>query len=90
MIACRCNGRLGNHLYEIATTISVAKAVGTDFVVPTTAYAGHRGTIPMELEGFSYPFRKEDVSLPNKYNEQTKNYKGFFKILNISILLGRS
>ena len=70
MIACTCNGRLGNHLYQIATTINVAKAVGTDFVVPTYAYAGHRGNIPMELEGFSYNFKKEDVNLPNKYNEQ--------------------
>ena len=34
MITCTCNGRLGNHLFQIAHLISVAKSSNTDFVVP--------------------------------------------------------
>ena len=56
MIGCELHGRLGNHLFQIATALSLAKKLNTNVIVEPFAEAGHRGIIPTDLSGFSYSF----------------------------------
>ena len=58
MITCDFHGRLGNNLYQIATVAAIADKVGTDFILPATTWAGHRGHIPVDLSMFEYDFAR--------------------------------
>lgn len=69
MITCKFMGRLGNHMYQAATAINLAKELNTDFVIPTYAYAGHRGDIPTDFSGFAYDYVQKDISLKNVFNQ---------------------
>jgi hypothetical protein len=61
-------------MYQTAATIQVAEQLGTDFVLPTKSHAGHYGDISPDFSGFSYPFKFQDVNLPNKSNQPTFGY----------------
>ena len=61
-------------MYQTAATISVAEQLETDFVLPTKSHAGHYGDISPDFSGFSYPFKFEDVTLQNKFNQPTFGY----------------
>jgi Glycosyl transferase family 11 len=74
MITCELLGRLGNHLFQVATTISVAKQLKTSFVIPNTAQAGHHGTISCDLSGFEYHYNFLDTQLPNEFNQKVFHY----------------
>ena len=69
MISCALNGRLGNNLFQIATAINLSAKLKTEFVLDTHTWAGHRGTLPVDLSMFGYKFKQEDVLLPNKFNQ---------------------
>lgn len=45
MITCDLIGRLGNHLFQMATTMAHAWRVGTDFAFPTTALGSYTGEV---------------------------------------------
>jgi hypothetical protein len=67
MISCDFVGRLGNNLFQIATVISEAKRLNTDFVFPYTTTAGHRGERIVDLSMFNYNFNrvsKELITFP--------------------------
>jgi hypothetical protein len=77
MITCTFNGRLGNNLFQTATTISIANKLNCDFVLPVTTWAGHRGHRPVDLSMFAYNFirkENEDVNLSNSYNDPDFHY----------------
>ncbi len=74
MISCKFIGKLGNHMYQTAATIQVAEQLGVDFVLPTKSHAGHYGDISPDFSGFSYPFKFQDIELPNKFNQPTFGY----------------
>ena len=61
-------------MYQTAATIQVAEQLETDFVLPTKSHAGHYGDITPDFSGFSYPFKFQDVSLPNKIQQPTFGY----------------
>lgn len=61
-------------MYQTAATIKVAEQLGSDFVLPTKSHAGHYGDISPDFSGFSYPFKFQDVNLPNKINQPTFGY----------------
>jgi hypothetical protein len=72
---CSFNGRLGNNLFQIATTIALAKQAGVSFYFPHTTWAGHRGHLPVDLSMFAYPFEREDSpELEEQYNEAAFEY----------------
>ncbi len=66
MITCTCNGRLGNHLFQIANLINVSKILNTNFIVPSYAADGHRGMSPVDLSGFSYNFSRTSTETPTQ------------------------
>jgi len=74
MISCKFMGRLGNNMFQTATTIEVAERVGSDFVLPTKSHAGHRGDINSDMSGFDYDFKFQDILLPNTFNQATFDY----------------
>lgn len=74
MISCSFNGRLGNNLFQIASTIALAKTLNTDFLFEETTWAGHRGRIPVDLSMFNYKFPRGVVKLPNQYQESDFHY----------------
>lgn len=77
MITCTFNGRLGNNLFQIATTIGLAKKNNYDFAIPKTTWAGHRGYLDVDLSMFQYTFnRKEndELNLPDSYNDPEFHY----------------
>lgn len=77
MITCTFNGRLGNNLFQIATAISLAKKVESQFVFPTKTWAGHRGFRPVDLSMFKYDFVRmdsEDLKLSKSYGEPEFHY----------------
>lgn len=74
MITCRFIGKLGNHMYQTAATIQVAELLNTDFVLPTKSHAGHYGDIAPDFSGFAYPFKFEDVNLPNSVDQKVFHY----------------
>ena len=61
-------------MYQTAATIKVAEQLNTEFVLPTKSHAGHYGDISPDFSGFSYPFKFQDVNLPNKINQPTFGY----------------
>lgn len=61
-------------MYQTAATIQVAEQLNTDFVLPTKSHAGHYGNISPDMSGFSYEFKFQDVTLPNKFNQPTFGY----------------
>lgn len=77
MITCTFNGRLGNNLFQIATTISLAKKLNCDFAIPVTTWAGHRGRRTVDLSMFQYSFNRkenEELNLEKSYNEVEFHY----------------
>lgn len=74
MISCSFNGRLGNNLFQIASTIALAKTLNTDFIFEETTWAGHRGRIPVDLSMFDYKFPRAAVKLSNQYQESNFHY----------------
>jgi len=56
MISCEFHGRLGNNMFQVAATAAIAKKLDVEFSVPSYTLAGHRGQLPVELQGFSYPY----------------------------------
>jgi len=74
VITCKFIGKLGNHMYQTAATIKLAEQLNTDFVLPAKSHAGHYGDISPDFSGFSYPFKFQDVNLPNKFNQPTFGY----------------
>jgi hypothetical protein len=61
-------------MYQTAATIKVAEQLNTEFVLPTKSHAGHYGDISPDFSGFSYPFKFQDVNLPNKISQPTFGY----------------
>jgi hypothetical protein len=74
MISCVFNGRLGNNLFQIANVVSMAKRLGTDFIVPENTWAGHRGWRPADLSMFKYEFPRGEFSASTEYGEQQFHY----------------
>lgn len=75
MVTCDFHGRLGNNLFQIATVISTAKKLGSNFVFPNNTWAGHRGKIDVDLSIFDYDFTRQDLDIENVYNEKLFNYE---------------
>ncbi len=75
MITCDFHGRLGNNLYQIATVAAIAEKVGTDFLLPHTAWAGHRGHIPVDLSMFGYDFKRGTCDVDIEHHEKTFEYE---------------
>lgn len=70
MVTCNFNGRLGNNLFQVATTVALAKSANTEFYFPHQAWAGHRGYVPVDLSMFAYPFKRENSpEQMEQYNE---------------------
>lgn len=61
-------------MYQTAAAIQVAEQLGVDFVLPTKSHAGHYGDISPDFSGFSYPFKFEDRTYSNKFNQPTFGY----------------
>jgi len=74
MITCTFNGRLGNNLFQIATAISLAKRLNTEFVLPVTTWAGHRGYRNVDLSMFNYDFVRTTIELEHSYGELDFHY----------------
>ena len=74
MITCDFHGRLGNNLYQIATVAAIADKVGTDFILPDTTWAGHRGHIPVDLSMFEYDFARGTCEVDVEHHEKTFEY----------------
>ena len=75
MITCEFWGRLGNNMFQIATTISTAKQLDTDFVLPTNTSVGHVGTPIVNLDIFNYNFNRENINCQFEYRETTFEHK---------------
>jgi len=74
MISCVFNGRLGNNLFQIANVISMAKRLNTEFILPETTWAGHRGVRPVDLSMFNYNFKRGEYFAVNEYGEKYFHY----------------
>jgi len=77
MITCTFNGRLGNNLFQAATTINLSKKLGCEFALPFTTWAGHRGDRPVDLSMFKYDFirkQNEELNLSKSYNDPEFHY----------------
>lgn len=75
MNSCTFNGRLGNNMFQIATTLSLAKKSGDGVIFPHTTYAGHRGIKPVDLSIFGYDFPRGELPEYNtRYEEKDDNY----------------
>jgi hypothetical protein len=74
MITCRFNGRLGNNMFQIATSLSLAKQHNTEAIFDYTTWAGHRGEIPVDLSMFSYNFKRGNYQAVEAYNETHSSY----------------
>jgi hypothetical protein len=74
MLTCDFNGRLGNNLFQIATTISLAKKTNTEFILPETTSAGHRGNLYVDLSMFSYKFNRGQLDFFETYDEKGFEY----------------
>jgi hypothetical protein len=75
MLTCDFNGRLGNNLFQIATTISSAKKANVDFILPKTTSAGHRGNLNVDLSMFSYSFIRGEMDNFEAYDEKNFQYE---------------
>lgn len=73
MNSCTFNGRLGNNMFQIAATLSLASKSGDDVIFPYTTYAGHRGTRLVDLNLFGYKFPRGDVPTENSRHEENSN-----------------
>ena len=86
MTTCAFNGRLGNNMFQIAAALSLAKKTGEDFAFPHTTYAGHRGTIPVDLSIFEYKFSRKEIPVENiKYEEKEDTYNTLPKLKNLTL-----
>lgn len=85
MITCTFNGRLGNNLFQIATTLAVAKQIGTDTIFPETTWAGHRGHRDVDLSMFSYDFNRGTIETSNSYNEPQFHYEKIPTVNDLTI-----
>lgn len=86
MNACDFNGRLGNNMFQIAATLSLAKKTGEDVIFPTTTYAGHRGTREVDLSMFGYNFPRGNLPSENtKYEEKNDEYFPIPHLKNITL-----
>ena len=74
MITCTFNGRLGNNLFQIATTLSIAHEIGCGAIFPETTWAGHRGHRDVDLSMFSYNFNRGVIETSNSFNESQFHY----------------
>jgi len=75
MNSCTFNGRLGNNMFQIAATLSLAKKSGDNVVFPHTTYAGHRGIKPVDLGIFGYDFPRGELPSENtRYEEKDDTY----------------
>lgn len=74
MITCEFWGRLGNNLFQTATTISTAKQLGTDFILPTNTSVGHVGTPPVDLDIFNYDYKRGTIPCQFEYREPRFEY----------------
>jgi hypothetical protein len=85
MITCDFHGRLGNNLYQIATSIAIAEQVGTDFIFPETTWAGHRGYIPVDLSMFEYDFKRGTYEAGIVHNEKAFEYEEIPAFNNLKV-----
>jgi hypothetical protein len=75
MIECSFNGRLGNNMFQIATTINLANKLGVEYSIPYTSWQGHRGIRDVDLSMFSYKFnRNQSKNELLDYNEISFEY----------------
>jgi hypothetical protein len=74
MITTKFNGRLGNNLFQIATAISLANKLQTEFILPNTTWAGHRGDIAVDLSMFKYDFNRGDIITKHSHVESNFHY----------------
>lgn len=75
MNSCAFNGRLGNNMFQIAATLSLAKKSKDAVVFPHTTYAGHRGIKPVDLGIFGYDFPRGELPSENtRYEEKDDTY----------------
>ena len=74
MITCTFNGRLGNNLFQMATTLSIVHKTNSDVIFPETTWAGHRGHVPVDLSIFGYEFNRGVIQTTNSYNETQFHY----------------
>jgi hypothetical protein len=75
MISCTFNGRLGNHLFPIATSLSLAKKLGEECIFPNDSYAGHRGNVKVNLSMFKYNFKRGVAHENSQYSYHEDAYK---------------
>lgn len=85
MITCAFNGRLGNNLFQIATTLQIAKELNVDVMFPETTWAGHRGNIPVDLSMFDYNFKRGTIQTSNLYHEPQFHYTPIKSIDDLTI-----
>ena len=85
MISCTFNGRLGNHLYPIATALSLAKKLKEECVFPNDSYAGHRGNVKVDLSMFKYNFNRGVTKENTQYDHHVDDYKEIPLIKNTTI-----
>lgn len=78
MIHCELHGRLGNNLFTIATGLSLATKLNTNLTIGKTTLAGHRGSLPVDLSLFKYPFIQTDS--PKTNNIVKEQYMHFTPI----------
>lgn len=86
MNSCAFNGRLGNNMFQIAATLSLAKKTGEYVVFPYTTYAGHRGTRDVDLSIFGYSFPRGEIPAENtKYEEKDDTYVLVPELKNLTL-----
>ena len=85
MISCTFNGRLGNHLFPIATALSLAKKLKEDCVFPNDSYAGHRGNVKVDLSMFKYNFSRGVIKENTQYDHHVDDYKEIPLVKNTTI-----
>jgi len=77
MISCEFHGRLGNNMFQVAAAAALAKKVNVEFSVPKYMLAGHRGSLPSDLNGFDYPYNyhnDSDVEHHEKIGEKDSKF----------------
>jgi hypothetical protein len=78
MIHCKLHGRLGNNMFTIAAGLELSHRLNTEITIEKNTLAGHRGSIPVDLSIFNYPFTQS--STPESYSIYEEPIEGFTPI----------
>lgn len=78
MIHCKLHGRLGNNMFTIAAGLELSHRLNTEITIEKNTLAGHRGSIPVDLSIFNYPFTQSLT--PESYSIYEEPIEGFTPI----------